>query len=81
MHPTTKEPDAGGSSACVQVLKPGPRHLSILESFGEAGVLSATLMTDAHLAALAIESQATVYSNDSDFARFAGLRWVNPLVA
>lgn len=64
----------------VQVVQPGPRHLSILEGFSEAGVLSATLMTDAHIAALAMESQATVHSNDSDFARFAGLRWVNPLL-
>jgi len=64
----------------VQVLQPGPRHLSILEGFSEAGVLSATLTTDAHIAAMAMESQATVHSNDSDFARFAGLRWVNPLL-
>jgi len=64
----------------VQVVQPGPRHLSILEGFSEAGVLSATLTTDAHIAALAMESQATVHSNDSDFARFAGLRWVNPLL-
>jgi len=65
----------------VHVLQPGPRHLEILESFGQAGVLSSTLMTDAHLAALAIENQATMHSNDSDFARFPGLRWHNPLEA
>ena len=37
------------------------------------------LMTDAHIAALAIENQATVHSNDSDFSRFPGLHWINPL--
>ena len=36
-------------------------------------------VTDAHIAALPIEHQAEVHSNDSDFARFAGLRWRNPL--
>ena len=38
------------------------------------------LVTDAQLAALAIEHGVAVVSIDSDFARFMGLRWVNPLV-
>ena len=63
----------------VLLLQPGPRHLRLLTSFGEAGVLTAALMTDAHIAALAIENQATVHSNDSDFSRFPGLHWINPL--
>ena len=63
----------------VRILQPGPRHLELLSSFQEAGVLTAALMTDAHIAALAIENQATVQSNDSDFGRFPGLRWTNPL--
>ena len=63
----------------VLLLQPGPRHLGLLTSFGEAGVLTAALMTDAHIAALAIENQATVHSNDSDFSRFPGLHWINPL--
>jgi predicted nucleic acid-binding protein len=36
---------------------------------------------DAHLAALAIEHGLTLCSADSDFAKFPGLRWQNPLVA
>ncbi len=36
------------------------------------------LVSDAHLAALAIELGATLYSYDNDFARFPGLRWVDP---
>jgi toxin-antitoxin system PIN domain toxin len=63
----------------VQVLQPGPRHVDILLAFAEAGVLSSDLVTDAHLAALAIEHQGVVYSNDADFARFPGLRHRNPL--
>lgn len=63
----------------VSLLQPGPRHLAILTGFSEAGALSSALVTDAHLAALAIEYQAVVHSNDSDFSRFPGLRWHNPL--
>jgi predicted nucleic acid-binding protein len=37
------------------------------------------LVADAHLAAIAIEHGAELNSCDTDFARFAGLRWVNPL--
>ena len=35
--------------------------------------------TDAQLAALAAEHQATLHSCDADFSRFPGLRWHNPL--
>lgn len=37
------------------------------------------LLTDAHLAALAIEHRATLYSNDRDFTRFTGLKVKNPV--
>jgi uncharacterized protein len=64
----------------VSPLHPGPRHADLLfrllEGLGTAG----NLTTDAHLAALAIEHQAELHSTDADFHRFAGLRWVNPLV-
>ena len=63
----------------VSLLQPGPRHLAILSGFSEAGALSSALVSDAHLAALAIEYQAVLHSNDSDFSRFPGLRWHNPL--
>jgi len=33
------------------------------------------LVTDAYLAALAIETGATLVSADRDFGRFPGLRW------
>jgi uncharacterized protein len=47
----------------------------LIEQCGTAG----NLTSDAHLAALAISSGATLVSCDTDFARFAGLRWENPL--
>lgn len=64
---------------CVQTLDPGPRHLTIVGSIvAEVGV-AGRLTTDIHLAALAMESQCELHSNDSDFQRISGLRWRNPL--
>src|SRR6185436_20593358 len=63
----------------VQILQPGSRHLELLESLMRASGVSGSLTTDVHLAALAIEHQAEVHSNDTDFSRFPGLRWSNPL--
>lgn len=63
----------------VEVLVPGSRHLEILESLlGETGV-GGNMVTDTVLAALAIEYQCEIHSNDNDFARFSGLRWKDPL--
>ena len=47
----------------------------LLRGLGTAG----NLTTDAHLAALAMEYQATLHTTDADFARFPGLKWENPL--
>ena len=63
----------------VEVLEPGPRHLEIFERLLESLGVAANLTTDAHLAAIAIEHQCELHSNDADFTRFAGLRWRNPL--
>lgn len=63
----------------VDALHPGPRHLDVLEAFDAAGAIQASLVTAAHVAAIAIELGATVHSNDADFGRFPGLRWKNPL--
>jgi hypothetical protein len=63
----------------VQILEPGGRHLSIVESLFTATGVASSLTTDTHLAALAIEHQCELHSNDSDFGRFPGLRWRNPL--
>ena len=65
----------------VHELTPGPRHLQILIEIMTAAAASGRLTTDAHLAALAIETQAELHSNDADFSRFPGLRWKNPLAA
>lgn len=56
-------------------LAPGERHAAILSRLligvGQGG----SLVSDAHLAAMAIEHNAELLSFDRDFARFSGLRW------
>jgi toxin-antitoxin system PIN domain toxin len=63
----------------VDLLTPGPRHLDIalelIEKLGTAG----NLTTDVQLAAYAIEHNAEMHSNDTDFGRFANLKWTDPL--
>lgn len=63
----------------VIVISPGERFaglfLECLEKLGVGG----NLTTDAQLAAFAVENQAVLFSNDTDFARFDGLRVRNPL--
>jgi len=63
----------------VQVLAGGPNHveqtLKALEQVGTAG----NLVTDAQIAAVAIEQGGVVHTADADFARFQGLRWLNPI--
>lgn len=62
----------------VHIAQPSNSHFerlrTELERLGSAG----NLTTDAHLAVLAMERGYVLYSTDADFARFAGLRWVNP---
>lgn len=62
----------------VRIVLPGPTHLDIFTGL-LAGPMGPNLVTDAHLAALAIEHQAELHSNDGDFARFSGLTWRNPV--
>lgn len=57
---------------------PGARHSEILGRLLVDGDLRGNLVTDAHLAALAIEHGVGVCSFDSDFARFEELSWTNP---
>jgi uncharacterized protein len=66
------------STTHVSVIDPTDRHFEILSALLPASQASSSLVTDGHLAALAIEHGATLYSTDRDFARFPGLRFVNP---
>jgi uncharacterized protein len=63
----------------VSFVVPGSRHLEIAFGLLETVGTGANLTTDIQLAAHAIEQDAELYSNDTDFGRFPGLRWVDPL--
>ncbi len=63
----------------VVALNPGPRHAEILERLMIKHGVRGGLVTDAVLAALAIENGASLASTDQDFSRFPELRWNNPL--
>jgi uncharacterized protein len=65
---------------CTRIIRPTERHWIIFRQMIEDGQAVGNLVTDAHLAALAIEHGCELASTDSDFARFANLKWKNPLV-
>lgn len=67
------------ASPTVTVPAPGRRHAAILRELLDGTGTGGNLVTDAHLAALAIEHGAELCSCDADFSRFPGLRWVDPL--
>jgi toxin-antitoxin system PIN domain toxin len=59
--------------------EPGPEHARVLGGLIARHDVRGNLVPDAMLAALAIEHGLTLYSTDTDFARFADVRWENPL--
>ena len=58
---------------------PTDRHAVVLGDLVSRYQLRANLVPDAYLAALAIEHGVPLCSADTDFARFAEVRWVNPI--
>lgn len=64
---------------CVRLIYPTPTHWRTLRTLLEQAQANANLVTDAHLAALAIEHGCELCSTDADFSRFPRLKWRNPL--
>jgi toxin-antitoxin system PIN domain toxin len=62
----------------VAILEPGEEHWVILSEILSKHQLRGPIVTDAHIAALAIEHGATLCTSDSDFSRFDGLKLLNP---
>lgn len=58
---------------------PTDAHPTVLGDLIERYDLRGNLISDAHLAALAIEHGLAVCSADTDFARFSEIRWINPV--
>ena len=63
----------------VNAVAPGEHHWTILHNLLRLTGTAGNLTSDAHIAAMAIEHGAAVYSADYDFQRFPGVRHVNPL--
>jgi uncharacterized protein len=64
---------------CVRVVMPTEKHWVIFQKQLADSGATGNLVSDAHLAALAIEHGSTLYSTDTDFSRFPELQWINPL--
>ena len=63
----------------VHLLAPGVRHWAFFRRMLVEGKVSGPMTTDAQLAALTMENGGVLYTADRDFARFPGLKWVDPL--
>lgn len=63
----------------VIAVEPTSKHFSVLRDLLSGTGCGGNLTSDAHLAAIAIEHGAELYSCDNDFGRFPRLRWRNPL--
>ena len=70
--------DLLGQGSCL-LIHPGPRHWAIFARLCRENEAQGNLVSDAYLAALAIESGCEIVTCDRDFARFKGLRWRHPL--
>ena len=73
--------DAWMAQSSVRILIPSDDHWVQFRRMILEGSASGPLASDAELAALTLEYGGVLYTADRDFARFPGLRWVNPLAA
>ena len=67
-------------SPSVVTGEPDHRYLDRVAGLLAATGIGGNLVNDAHLAALALQYDATVISFDNDFSRFPGVRWEPPQV-
>ncbi len=63
----------------VSRVVPGVGHWAVLSALLRTSGAAGNLVTDAHIAALAIENGATVASADRDFGRFEQVPSLNPI--
>ena len=66
------------SSPTALMLAPGPRHWALFVELLERAPALGNLVSDAWIAALALEHGCEVLSDDADFARLPGVRWRRP---
>lgn len=82
-HPLTTDEafdviDSWLEHPATTVVQPGARHAVVLRDLLVTTGAGGNLVPDAHLAALALEHGASLWSYDNDFGRFPGLRWSQP---
>jgi toxin-antitoxin system PIN domain toxin len=65
---------------CITVVS-GPRHWSIFVDLCRKGAARGNFVSDAYLAAIAMETGAELVTDDRGFGRWPGLRWRHPLDA
>jgi toxin-antitoxin system PIN domain toxin len=63
----------------VFIPQPALDHRAVLNRLIAAVPMTHKLVADAHLAAIAISHRLTLCSADTDFAKFPGLSFINPL--
>lgn len=73
--------EAVRGAPATQVVVPGSRHWAIFTNLCRQAQARANVVPDAYLAALALENGATFVTSDRGFARFEGLRLLDPLAA
>lgn len=86
LHPLTIDEAVDVVSSWLErpqcrVLTETEQHWDILAELLAKEKAVGPLVMDAHLAALAIEHGATLATTDKDFARFTGLKTINPLAS
>lgn len=64
---------------CVRLIQPTDQHWAIFQQMLRIGNAVGNSVSDAHLAALAVEHNCILQSTDADFSRFRGLKWKNPI--
>jgi uncharacterized protein len=64
---------------CVRIVQPTDQHWAVFQQMLRNGKAVGNLVSDAHLAALAVEHNCVLHSTDADFSRFKGLKWRNPI--
>lgn len=69
------------SSPAATMVEPTSGHVSVVRSLLMSSGTAGNLVSDAHLAALALEHRGRLVSYDSDFARFPDVVWVTPATA
>ncbi|MEM1333501.1 MAG: type II toxin-antitoxin system VapC family toxin [Actinomycetota bacterium] len=70
--------DAWIGAGPAVIVEPGTEHSRIVRSLLKPLGVGGNLVSDAHLAALAIEHRCQVVSFDRDFSRFPGVELVTP---